>query len=305
MNHSLIRKNYFWKICAETLFLVFVLLNLHSENINIIHKPSGLYRVGETMRLTIEIPSQKEATQFILSKMEGPSVEKIKLVDSSISVTSKMDQDKPVLVYHFDFLLQASERGTASIAPIKFTFMNAKGEKQDFSSAEIQFEIVSWTKRYRGRIFSLLLLGTGGVIVLSVRRKVLRSRKQQEAREKIIRFKLIKIEKEKESKEQLKSLSQFLVEGDYDQYALGILNAITHYFQGCLALKLPAAQAEMKKELLAILPHEFHNKINHLFDLLELIRFTNQKPQPADLERVQVLAKELIAEHREKGEIIP
>jgi hypothetical protein len=304
MNFFLKQKMSSLKEGISVLILFFAYGNLAAENITIIQNPSRIYRVGEEVRLSLEMETEKEPLQFMFSKMEGPAIEKIKWINSKINVVSKTMGKKPVLTYRFDFLFKAAERGTASIGPVQFTFMNAKGDKQNFSSGKLQFEVVSWYKRYRLQLVSLFLFSLATVFFLFVKKSLLKARKKREAIQKIIQFKQIKIEKEKESREKLKMLSQYLIAGDYSRYASGIIDSLAHYFNGCLQLPLSLSQAEMKVELLKKLPPVFHHKINQIFEMLEFIQFTNQKPQPADLERVQVLAKELIAQHREKGEEI-
>lgn len=111
-------------------------------------------------------------------------------------------------------------------------------------------------------------------------------------------FESLKAEAETRFAARLKTSSASLIAGEYASYCRNIFQAFTEYLQSVYP-ELPAVKEETALSLLKpFIPAFSHKKLAQYLYLTEEILYTGKTPLASDLDRLLILAKELVAEHK-------
>ncbi len=285
--------------CAFTFLFYFVSLSFADSEV-ILPKVS-LVTLSEIFPITIKISSEKPPTAFVLAHVEGPKLENCTLVDSKVSTF--IETKKETFTYYLEWHFKAEVLGPASVTLPTLTFQDEKGNKeQKIFSEVLKVEVVRWHRKHR----VLLSLGVGALILfvgsIFVRRKMKIAKEKHEILERAIAFKQLKIFQEQEVKEKIKTLSMFIISGEYGTFCHKLSDIFSEYFKNCHGLtQFPNDVGELRQAASKYFDLAFHGRLNQCLDLLEQIQFGAVRPLSGDLDRLPHLMLELIAIHREHG----
>lgn len=267
-----------------------------AEELTLSSSLKSMYTLKDIISLEWTISSQKPVEEFKISGIEAPFSKDLELMASEMCSEKSLTDSKSV--YHFRFQFKPLNLGQTEIKSPEITVKDSSDKTNTYKAKPLKITVVTVFKRYRFLLFTLLLaiLCVFPVIFL-IKRKKKKELKRIQAL-KAEQFEILKAEAETRFAVRLKSSSAHLISGEYGDYCRNIFQAFTEYLKSVYP-DLPAVKEETALALLKpYIPDFSHKKLAQYLYLNEEILYTGKTPLASDLDRLLILAKELVTEHK-------
>lgn len=267
-----------------------------AEELSLSSSLKPLYTLKDTVSLEWTLSSERPSEEFKVSDIEPPFSKDLELIASEMHAGKSMQDSKNV--YHFYFQFRPLKLGQVEIKSPEVVVKDSSDKTNSYKAKSLKISVVTVFRRYRFLLFALLLaLACGFPIIFLIKMKKKKELKQIQAM-KAGQFETLKAEAETRFSALLKTSSAYLIAGEYASYCRNIFQAFTEYLQSVYP-ELPAVKEETALSLLKpYIPDFSHKKLAQYLYLTEEILYTGKTPMASDLDRLLILAKELVAEHR-------
>ena len=256
----------------------------------------SLYTLNDTLSLEWTLSSERPVEEFMICGIEPPFSKDLTLISSEMDSEKSLKDRK--IIYHFSFQFKPLNLGQIEIRPPELTVKDSSGKSNIYKGKSIKISVVTVFRRYRFLLYVILFF----LAVLFPAMFFMKLKKKKELKRmevlKAEKFESLKAEGEGRFSARLKSSSSFLIAGEYAAYCRNIFQALIDYLKTVYP-DLPEVKEETALSLLkAYIPAFSHKKFAQYLYLTEEILYTGKTPMASDLDRLLILAKELVAEHK-------
>ena len=267
-----------------------------AEEMTLSSSLKSMYTLKDIISLEWTISSQKPVEEFKISGIEPPFSKDLELIASEMHSEKSLADSKSV--YHFYFQFKPLHLGQIEITSPEVMVKDSSDKTNTYKAKSLKISVVTILRRYRFLLFILLLT----LLCVFPVMLFLKIKKQKELNRlqslRAAQFEALKTEAETRFSSRLKTSSAHLISGEYGQYCRNIFQAFTEYLQSVYP-ELPAVKEETALALLKpYIPAFSHKKLSQYLYLNEEILYTGKTPLASDLDRLLILAKELVTEHK-------
>ena len=267
-----------------------------AEDLSLSSSLKSMYTLKDTLSLEWTLSSERPVEEFKISDITPPFSKDLELIGSEMHSEKSLADSKSV--YHFRFQFKALNLGQIEIRSPEVTVRDSGDKTNTYKAKPFKISVVTVFRRYRFLLITFLLAIACVFPVLLFmkvkKKKELKRLRLLEAEQ----FEALKAEGENRFAARLKASSAYLIAGEYASYCRNIFQAFTEYLQSVYP-ELPAVKEETALSLLKpYIPDFSHKKLAQYLYLTEEILYTGKTPMASDLDRLLILAKELVAEHK-------
>jgi len=274
-----------------------IIISQYGSTLTVAKFPNDIYTLNDKIELEVSISSPLSAENFILKEIKDFNPNNLTLIKTKIKVTTTDSEDKLLTSYHIIFIFKAVTKGKAFIPEINFLIISEIEEI--LKTKVIDLEIVSFVQKIKlpFQIFMSVIIIL--IIVISIYKIIQKKKENMRQLKQMIIYKNKKLEVEKEALKKFKVLGRYIIDGEYVKYSNEILRAFKGYFRNFISFPQRDLTVEDYRIILTpLLGKELNKQLEQFLNLIEEIQFAGKRPLEDDLNRIQLIAKEIIAKHR-------
>jgi len=280
-------------------FLIFfnIIIYEYGSTLTVTKSPNYSYTLNDKIELEVTISSPLSAENFILKEIKDFNLHNLKLINTKIKVATTDNEDKLLTSYHLIFSFKAITKGKASIPEIKFLIISEIEEI--LKTKVIDLEIISFVQKMKLPLQIVIIVIIILIITISIYKIIQKKKKNMKQLKQMIIYKNKKLEAEQEALKKFKALGKYIIDGEYVKYSDEILRSFKGYFSNFILFPQRDLTMEDYRIILTpLLGKELNKQLEQFLNLIEEIQFAGKRPLEDDLNRIQLIAKEIIAKHR-------
>jgi len=280
-------------------FTVFfnIMINGYGSTLTVTKEVNSFYTLNEYIEFEVTISELLAPENFILKEVKDFDLQNLKLINTEIRVTTTSDKDKILTSYQITFFLKAISKGKAFIPEIEFLLVSEMEEI--VKTKAVHLEIISFLQKMKLPIQILITIIIALIIALAIYRITQKNKKAIRKEQQMIIYKNKKIEAESQALKKFKFFGRYIIDGEYVKYSNEILKLFDGYFRNFVSFpQRDISLEDYRITLTPLLGKELSKQLEQFLNLIEEIQFAGKRPLKDDLNRIELIAKEIIAQHR-------